>query len=189
MLVVSVVVVVGAVFAVLAVVTLYNRLVTLRRQVDTAWSRIDVQLKRRYDLIPNLVEAVKGYAEHERELLENVTSARAHAMAAAAGSNVARRAEAENAFGRAIRGFMVQVENYPQLKASQTFLALQGELTGTEDKIAFARQQYNDTVTTYNTYRERFPANILAGAFGFQPRELWQIAAATERDVPNLNYS
>ena len=189
MLVAFVVVVVGVIFAVLAVVTMYNRLVTLRRQVDNGWSQIDVQLKRRYDLIPNLVETVKGYAAHERGLLETVTKARAHAMdTASAGGSVPQRAEAENAFGRSIQNFMVQVENYPQLKANQNFLALQEELTGTENRISFSRQGYNDTVTLYNTQRELFPTNIIAGVFGFLPRELWQIVDAAEREAPKVKF-
>ncbi len=171
------------------VATMYNRLVTLRKQVDNGWSQIDVQLKRRYDLIPNLVETVKGYASHERQLFENVTKARAHAMdAATAGGGVAARAEAENALTQSLRGFMIQVENYPQLRANENFLKLQEELTSTENKISFARQFYNDVATTYNTARELFPTNLVANVFGFLARDLWQITDAAEREAPKVKF-
>lgn len=171
------------------VATMYNRLVTLRKQVDNGWSQIDVQLKRRYDLIPNLVETVKGYAGHERQLFENVTKARAHAMdAATGGGGVAERAVAENALTQSLRGFMIQVENYPQLRANENFLKLQEELTSTENKISFARQFYNDVATTYNTARELFPTNLVANIFGFLARDLWQITDAAEREAPKVKF-
>jgi LemA protein len=179
----------GVVFLVFVVAGMYNRLVTARKQVDNGWSQIDVQLKRRYDLIPNLVETVKGYAAHEKQLFENVTKARSHAMDTASGNaGVAARSEAENALGTALRGFMIQIENYPQLTANENFRALQEELTSTENKISFARQFYNDVATAYNTLRELFPTNIVAGMFGFGPRELWAIADAVEREAPKIKF-
>jgi LemA protein len=153
-------------------VYLYNRLVTLRVRCGNAWSQIDVQLRRRYDLIPNLVEAVKGYAAHERELFEEVTRARAGAQAA---SGVQQQAEAENQITRGLNRLIAVAENYPDLKASQNFLALQEELTGTESKIAYARQFYNDTVASYNTLVQRFPSNLVASVGRFAPREFFEI--------------
>jgi LemA protein len=162
---------------VLAVVLLwailtYNRLVTLRNRVDNGWSQIDVQLRRRYDLIPNLVETVQAYASHERATLEAVTKARAAAEAA---SGVGPQAEAENALTAGLRQLLAVVEAYPDLKANQNFLALQEELTGTESKIAYARQFYNDTVAKLNTSIQRFPAMLIARPFGFAEREFFQI--------------
>ena len=153
-------------------VYLYNRLVTLRVRTDNAWSQIDVQLRRRYDLIPNLVESVKGYAAHERELFEEVTQARSQAQAA---TGVQQQAEAENQITRALNRLIAVAENYPDLKASQNFLALQEELTGTESKIAYARQFYNDTVASLNTLIQRFPSNIVASLGRFTPREFFEI--------------
>jgi LemA protein len=150
----------------------YNRLVRLRVRTDNAWSQIDVQLRRRYDLIPNLIESVKGYASHERELFEAVTKARTQAEAA---SGVQSQAEAENQVTRSLRQLLAVAENYPQLKANQNFLALQEELTGTESKIAFARQFYNDTVASLNTLIQRFPASIVAGMGHFTPKEFFHI--------------
>lgn len=167
---------------------MYNRLVAQRQQVDNSWSQIDVQLKRRYDLIPNLVETVKGYSKHERETFETITRARAGAMQAAVGGSVADRVQAENQLSQAVRGFMVQVEAYPELKANQNFLDLQKELSSTEDRISFTRQAYNDTVTTYNTTRQVFPSNIVANTFGFAARELWQITDAAERTAPQVKF-
>ena len=187
MTVILIIVGLGVVFLLLVVTGMYNRLVTARKQVDNGWSQIDVQLKRRYDLIPNLVETVKGYAAHEKQLFENVTKARAHAMDSS-GAGVAARSEAENALGTTLRGFMIQVENYPQLKANENFRALQEELTSTENKISFARQFYNDVTTAYNTLRELFPTNIVAGMFGFGARELWVITDAAEREAPKVKF-
>jgi LemA protein len=150
----------------------FNRLVSLRNRVDNGWSQIDVQLRRRYDLIPNLVETVKGYAAHERELLEDVTSARARAMDA---SSVPDQAQAENQVTRGMRQLLAVAENYPDLKANQSFLALQEELTATESKIAYARQFYNDQVMRLNTAIGSFPSNVIAGLFGFRPREFFDI--------------
>ena len=150
----------------------YNRLVRLRVRTENAWSQIDVQLRRRYDLIPNLVESVKGYAAHERELFEDVTRARAQAQAA---SGVQDQAQAENQLTRSLSRLLAVAENYPDLKASQNFLALQEELTGTESRIAFARQFYNDTVQALNTLIQSFPSRIVAGLGHFDPREFFEI--------------
>jgi len=150
----------------------YNRLVRLRVRTENAWSQIDVQLRRRYDLIPNLVESVKGYAAHERELFEDVTRARAQAQAA---SGVQDQAQAENQLTRSLSRLLAVAENYPDLKASQNFLALQEELTGTESRIAFARQFYNDTVQALNTLIQSFPSRIVAGLGHFEPREFFEI--------------
>ena len=151
---------------------IYNRLVKLRARVNNGWSQIDVQLRRRYDLIPNLVTTVQGYATHERELFEHVTEARSQAIDANA---VPDQAQAENQITRGIRQLFAVAENYPDLKANQNFLALQEELTGTESKIAFARQFYNDQVMLLNTLIGSFPSNVVARAFGFGPREFFDI--------------
>jgi LemA protein len=166
-----IVLVVLAIF-VIADVLVFNRLVSLRNRVDNGWSQIDVQLRRRYDLIPNLVESVKGYAQHERELFENVTEARSRAIDAA---NVPDQAQAENQITRGLRQLLAVAENYPDLKANQNFLALQEELTGTESKIAYARQFYNDQVMKLNTLIQSFPSNAIAKAFGFKEREFFDI--------------
>ena len=150
----------------------YNRLVRLRVRTENAWSQIDVQLRRRYDLIPNLVEAVKGYAAHEREVFEEVTRARGQAEAA---SGVRDQAQAENQLTAGIRRLIAVAENYPQLKANENFLALQEELTGTESKIAFARQFYNDQVQSLNTLVQSFPSRLVAGPAGFTSREFFEI--------------
>src|SRR6266540_1774537 len=153
-------------------VLVYNRLVRLRVRVENAWSQIDVQLRRRYDLIPNVVESVKGYAEHERELCEDVAKARSQAQSAA---GVQAQAEAENQVTRSLNRLLAVAENYPDLKASQNFLALQEELTGTESKIAFARQFYNDQVQSLNTLIGTFPSRIVAAAGRFQRRDFFEI--------------
>jgi LemA protein len=150
----------------------FNRLVRLRVRCENAWSQIDVQLRRRYDLIPNLVEAVKGYAGHERELFEEVARARSQAQAA---TGVRDQAQAENQLTAGIRRLIAVAENYPQLKASENFLALQEELTGTESRIAFARQFYNDQVQFLNTLIQTFPSRIVASLGGFKPREFFEI--------------
>jgi LemA protein len=151
---------------------LFNRLVSLRNRVDNGWSQIDVQLRRRYDLIPNLVETVKGYAAHERELFEQVAEARSRAVGA---STVGDQAQAENQLTAGLRQLIAVAENYPQLKASQNFLALQEELAGTESRIAYARQFYNDQVMLLNTRIQAVPSNVVAKAFGFTPREFFDI--------------
>lgn len=172
---VAVIIIVAVIVLLLLVVALmYNSLVRARNRVDNSWSQIDVQLKRRYDLIPNLVETVKGYAKHERETLEAVTSARSNAMNAQQGGDVAQQAQAENALSGALKSLFAVAEQYPDLKANQNFLQLQEELTSTEDRIAYARQFYNDSVLGYNNSIQTFPKNILAGAFNFEKREFFE---------------
>ncbi|TMB62246.1 MAG: LemA family protein [Chloroflexi bacterium] len=168
---------------------IYNRLVTLRQRVREAWSDIDVQLKRRYDLIPNLVETVKGYAAHEKTVFENVTNARANAIAAGATGTPEQRAQAENVLTGALRSVFAVAENYPQLQASQNFRDLQEQLTATEDKIAFARRFYNGNVRDYNTALQTFPTNALAGAFGFTSEQYFELADAAERTAPKVSFS
>ena len=164
----------------------YNRFISLRNMVENAWSQIDVQLKRRHDLIPNLVETAKGYMKHERETFEEITKARAQAMGA---KTVGDAAKAEGALGEALSKFMLVVENYPDLKANQNFLAVQEELTSTENKISFARQSYNDQVLFFNNKIQMFPSNIVAGMFSFTPREFFEIESAAEREVPKVSFS
>ncbi len=151
---------------------MYNSLVTLRNRCDNGWSQIDVQLRRRYDLIPNLVETVKGYAKHEREVFEKVTQARAAAVNA---QTVKEQGQADNVLTGALKSLFAVAENYPELKANQNFLMLQEELAGTESKVAYARQFYNDTVMKFNMRQQVFPSNIIANMFGFKPREYFQI--------------
>jgi LemA protein len=150
----------------------FNRLVALRNRVDNGWSQIDVQLRRRYDLIPNLVETVKGYASHEREVFEHVTLARSAAIDA---SGVDSQARAENAVTRGVRQLFAVAERYPELRANQNFLALQEELTGTESKIAYARQFYNDQVMRLNTRTQTFPSSLVAHMFAFGPRQFFDL--------------
>jgi LemA protein len=177
---------VGVLLAAYVVVS-FNRLVTLRFRMRDAWSQIDVQLKRRYDLIPNLVNAVKGYMDHERSTLEAVTRARQQAMAAGAGSDVNARAAAESALSFAASKLMGLVEAYPALRASENMLALQEELASTENRIAFARQFYNDTVMEYNTARGTFPRNLLAGPFGFRPAQMFTLDDPGHRAAPQVH--
>ncbi len=174
------------VFAVLMVISMYNSLVRLKNQVKNAWSQIDVQLKRRHDLIPNLIETVKGYMVHERETLQNITNARSQAMNA---GSVEDKAKAEGELSGAISKFFVVVENYPDLKANQNFLALQEELTSTENKISFARQSYNDQVLFYNNKIQMFPSNILAGMFNFTQEPFFQVEDKADREVPKVSFS
>jgi LemA protein len=173
---------------ILYVILYYNKLIRLRNQVDNAWHQIDVQLKRRYDLIPNLVETVKGYAAHEKEVLERVVQARAMGMGA---RTVGEQAQAENAISQALKTLFAVAENYPDLKANQNFLMLQEELAGTESKIAYARQFYNDMVMAYDTERQRFPGNVIAAMFSsvFTPREYFEIELAAEREAPKVSFS
>ena len=173
----------------LFLVSMYNRLVTLRQRVREAWSDIDVQLKRRYDLIPNLVETVKGYAAHEKGVFESVTQARANAIAAGATGTPEQRAQAENVLTGALRSVFAVAEAYPQLQASQNFRDLQENLTATEDKIAFARRFYNGNVRDYNTGLQTFPTNILAGMFGFAAEQYFELADAKERETPKVSFS
>jgi LemA protein len=151
----------------------FNGLVRRRNQVDNAWSQIDVQLKRRHDLIPNLVETVKGYAAHERGTFEAVTNARANAMNA---QSPAQQAQAENVLSGALKSLFAVAEAYPDLKANQNFLNLQEELTSAEDRVAYARQYYNDSVLSYNTQIQKFPTVLLAGMFHFEKREFFDAA-------------
>ena len=150
---------------------MYNRLVRLRNRIENAWSQIDVQLQRRHDLIPNLVETVKGYAAHEKGVLEGVTQARAAALNA---QGPVEKAQAENMLTGALKSLFAVSEAYPDLKANQNFLNLQEELTSSEDKIAYARQFYNDTVRGYNTSLQSFPTNMIAKQFGFSEREYYE---------------
>ena len=176
---------------------IYNTLVALRNRFKNAFAQIDVQLKRRYDLIPNLVETAKGYMKHERETLEAVIKARNFALAASQvaaanpGDSTAIKGliSAETGLTGALSRLMVVSEQYPDLKANQNMLQLTEELTSTENKIAFARQAYNDSVMTYNTSREVFPNVIFAGMFGFQPAELFKIDDAAERSAPTVNFT
>ena len=170
---------------VLFVISMYNSLIQLRNRVKNAWSQIDVQLKRRHDLIPNLIETVKGYMKHEREIMENITKYRSQAMDA---GTVGEKAQAEGLLSGALGQLRVQVENYPDLKANQNFLALQEELTSTENKISFARQSYNDQVLFYNNKIQMFPSNIIAGIFKFIQEEFFQVEDEKERAVPKVSF-
>jgi len=162
----------------------YNGLVKRRNQVDNAWSQIDVQLKRRHDLIPNLVETVKGYAAHERGTFEAVTQARANAINA---QSPAEQAQAENVLSGALKSLFAVAEAYPDLKANQNFLNLQEELTSAEDRIAYARQYYNDAVGSYNTQIQKFPTNLLAGMFNFEKRDFFD-AAPEDTETPQVSF-
>ncbi len=181
-----IVVVVILVLIIGAIIAIYNALVRLRNQVDNSWSQIDVQLKRRHDLIPNLVETAKGYMKHERETFEAITKARSQAMGA---KTVADAAKAEGALGDALSKFMLVVENYPDLKANQNFLSLQEELTATENRIAFARQNYNDQVLFFNNKIQMFPSNIIAGMFSFTKRDFFELESEAERETPKVSFS
>ncbi len=173
------------VLGVLLAICTYNSLVTKRVRVRNAWSQIDVQLKRRYDLIPNLVDTVKGYASHEKETLERVIQARNQAVGA---SGVAQQAEAENMLTGALKQLFALSESYPNLKANENFAQLQEELTSTENKIAFARQHYNDTTASYNTACQKFPNNLLAGAFGFKCEDFFEIEEPEMREAPKVQF-
>ena len=172
------------VLIVLALVLLYNRLVRLRNRVDNAWAQVDVQLKRRYDLIPNLVETVKGYAAHERETFEAVTNARARAQAA---QGPAEQGAAENMLSAALGRLIAVAEAYPELQADENFRQLQDELATTENRIAVSRQVYNDTVLTYNNAVQTVPGLLVAGPFGFVKREFFEIEEAV-REAPRVTF-
>jgi LemA protein len=168
----------------------YNGLVGLRNQVKNAWAQIDVQLKRRHDLIPNLVETVKGYAEHERGTLDEVTKARNLAQSlAASNAPVGERAKAEGELSGVLSRLLAVVENYPNLKANQNFLALQEELTSTENKISFSRQYYNDSVLKYNNKIQMFPSNIVASMGNFQASEFFEVKAPEEREPVKVSFA
>jgi len=174
----------GIILAVLAYVALtYNRLVVLRNRVENAWSQIDVQLKRRYDLIPNLMETVKGYMKHERETLENVTKYRAQLMT----GSVEERAKANNMLTNALKSLFAVAENYPQLRATENFQMLQEELAGTENKIAYIRTAYNDSVLAYDNAIEMFPSNIVAGVLGFKEKPYFE-TPETEKAAPKVKF-
>ncbi len=170
---------------VLWAIAAYNGLIRLRQRVKNAWSQIDVQLKRRYDLIPNLVETCKGYMAHERQVLENVTKARAEAIAA---QGVAGQAKAENALTQTLRSLFAVAENYPQLKANENMLKLQEELATTENRIAFARQHYNDEAMALNTKIEIFPTKLIASAFNFQKEEFFEVESAEEKKPVKVSF-
>ena len=177
-------------------INIYNRLVQLRNRFENSYSQIDVQLKRRYDLIPNLVETAKGYLKHERETLEAVIAARKQAVSA---NNKAAETPsdpaaiqamigAESALGGTIGRLFALMENYPDLKGNETMLSLQEELSSTENRIGFARQAYNDSVMSYNARRESFPDILLAGVYGFKEAVYWMIEDSTERETPQVNF-
>ncbi len=183
------IIIVLIVIGIAVIAGMYNTLVKLRNQVKNAWAQIDVQLKRRYDLIPNLVETVKGYRDFERETLEAVTKARNVAMqASSAGAGAAERGRAEGELSGALARLMVVVERYPELKANQNFLALQEELSSTENKISFSRQYYNDSVMRFNNQTQVFPSNIIAGMFGFRAGEFFEVTVEEERQAPKVSF-
>ncbi|MBI5723366.1 MAG: LemA family protein [Planctomycetes bacterium] len=169
----------------LLIMGMYNSLVRKRIRCEESWSQIDVQLKRRYDLIPNLVETVKGYASHEKDTLERVIQARNAAMAA---TGVKEKAEQENFLTGALKQLFALSEAYPNLKANENFSQLQEELAGTENKISFSRQFYNECVATFNTARETFPSNIIAGLFGFIKKEYFELTAPAEREATKVKF-
>jgi LemA protein len=166
----------------------YNSLVRLRNQVKNAWAQIDVQLKRRHDLIPNLVETVKGYMQHERGTLEAVTKARNLAQQGAS-QGAGERSKLEGELSSALARLLVVVERYPDLKANQNFLALQEELTSTENKISFSRQYYNDSVLNYNNKTQMFPSNVIAGMTGFKAGEFFEVTPPEERAAPKVSFT
>jgi LemA protein len=181
------VIVIIAILVVLAgiLIALYNRLVRLRNRAENAWAQVDVQLRRRYDLIPNLVEAVKGYAAHERETFEEVTKARTAAQQA---KGVQEQAQAENLLTQAIGRLFAVAEAYPELRATENFQQLQAQLAETEQKIAIARQVYNDAVLTYDNALETVPTNIVAGVFNFEPREYFEVEEPAVREAPRVQF-
>lgn len=174
-------------------ISIYNKLVALKNRFKNAWAQIDVQLQRRHDLIPNLVETAKAYMAHERETLEKVIQARGNAVSAqkavSGGEGVAQLAKAEGALNGALANFFALSENYPELKANQTMQQLMEELTSTENKVGFARQAYNDSAMNYNTYREQFPNNLFAGGFGFKEAELYEVDEPAARQAVKVNFS
>ncbi|MFR0822873.1 MAG: LemA family protein [Clostridia bacterium] len=174
------------VLLIIAFVVLYNGLVTKRQNVKNAWSQIDVQLQRRFDLIPNLIECVKGYMAHEQSVLEKVTELR---TSWANANTVVEKAELDNQLSNALKTIMAVSENYPDLKASQNFSELQEELRTTENKISFSRQFYNDSVTMYNTKLELFPSNIVASMFGFKPETLFEAESQEARKNVKVDFN
>jgi LemA protein len=196
LLIFAIVALAAVLLAVLFVAGGYNKLVTLRNRYKNAYAQIDVQLKRRYDLIPNLVETAKGYIKHERETLTAVTEARniAYAAAKAAAANpgdataMKSLGPAETGLAGTLSRLMMVSESYPDLKANQNMMQLSEELTSTENKISFARQAYNDSVMVYNTDRERFPSNLIAGMFNFGPAELFVIDKPEQKEAPKVQF-
>jgi LemA protein len=184
----AIVILVIVIILVFICIGIYNGLVGARNQVKNAWAQIDVQLKRRHDLIPNLMETVKGYMEHERGTLEAVTNARTAAQSMA-NAGIADRAKAEGELGGALSRLFAVAESYPTLKANENFLALQEELASTENKISFSRQFYNDTVLKFNNMIQMFPSNIIAGMGGFKEGEFFEVKAAEEREVPKVSFA
>ena len=183
--VVLIILVVFGVVLVFGVIGIYNALIRLRNRCDNGWAQIDVQLRRRYDLIPNLVETVKGYAKHEREVFEKVTEARTKAINA---SSVKEQGEAENMLSGTLKSLFAVAENYPELKANQNFMMLQEELAGTESKIAYSRQFYNDTVMKFNMRQQVFPSNIVASMFGFKEKDYFEIEEAEAREPVKVKF-
>jgi len=185
----AVYIIIGVVVVLLILfLTIYNGLVRRRNQVKNSWAQIDVQLKRRYDLIPNLVETAKGYMKHERETLEAVTKARNLAQQASS-AGAGERAKAEGELSSVLSRLLAVVENYPDLKANQNFLALQEELASTENKISFSRQFYNDSVLRYNNQTQVFPSNIVASMTGFKASEFFEVTLAAEREAPKVSFT
>ena len=187
LVIVLIVIAVIAVLVLLWLVGAYNALVRLRNQLKNAWAQIDVQLKRRWDLIPNLLETVKGYTKHEAETLQRVTEARAAAQGVPEG-NIGQRIQAEGELSAALGRLMVVVERYPDLKANQNYLALQEELTSTENRIGFARQFYNDSVMKFNNRTEVFPTNVVAGVFNFKTAEFFELKEEAAREAPKVSF-
>ena len=174
------------VIVLIGMISIFNRLKVMRNRVENAWSQIDVQLKRRYDLIPNLIETVKGYAAHEKDTLERVIQARN--MAVNAGT-VKEQGQAENMLTGALKSIFALSERYPDLKANQNFMMLQEELAGTEGKIAYARQFHNDCVMRYQTKKELFPANMVASMFSFPDKEYFELEEAAQREAPKVSFT
>jgi LemA protein len=174
---------IGAV--IIVAVGIYNSLIVMRNRCDNGWAQVDVQLRRRYDLIPNLVETVKGYAKHEREVFQKVTEARTSAINA---GTVKEQGQAENMLSGALKSLFAVAENYPELKANQNFLMLQEELAGTEGKIAYARQFYNDTVMKFNAKQQVFPSNIIANMFSFKEKEYFEIGEAEAKEPVKVSF-
>ncbi len=181
----TVIIIIIVVAILILIIAAYNSLIRLRNQVDNAWSQIDVQLKRRHDLIPNLVETAKGFMKHERGTFEAITEARSKAMGA---RSVSEHSQAEGQLSEALSKFMLVVENYPDLKANQNFLAVQEELTSTENKIAFSRQNYNDQVLLFNNKIQMFPSNLIANMFNFSKRDFFEIETPAERQAPKVSF-
>lgn len=187
--------VIVVVLPLLFIISVYNKLVTLKNRFKNAWAQIDVQLQRRHDLIPNLVETAKAYMAHERTTLEAVIQARGAAVSAqkavtaSPGEGVQQLARAEGALNGALANFFALSENYPDLKANQTMQSLMEELTSTENKVGFARQAYNDSAMNYNTYREQFPSNLIAGSFGFKPAELFETEEPEARKPVKVSFN